>query len=445
MELSGMKVAIVGLARSGLAAAKLCAAHGARVFASDSASPDALAKVLAENENLFEQVQTGTNSVEFLSQADLVVVSPGVPLRIPVLAEIKKLGVPLISEVEFASRLIRVPIVGVTGSNGKTTTTVLIGQMLRESGLTVFVGGNIGTALSELPLSGRAYDVAVVELSSFQLEAIDTFTPHAAGILNITADHLDRYPSFDAYAQTKMNLVASLSAQGVAVLNGRDPQTVRRRDQVKAQVLCFGDPDRPGAYVDGDEIRVDDFSGQACFSLEKFVPMGRHNRENAMAAVLLARCMGATDHGIQQALDNVHPLPHRLEPVRQYRGVEIYNDSKATSPASVATALGSFEAPVVLLLGGQDKDSDFAELNEPIRQRARAVFCFGQAGPKIAGMLDVPCPVTVLNTLEQAVLKGFAACTLGDVLLLSPGCASFDAFDNYIHRGERFKECVDEL
>lgn len=445
LNLQGKTVAIVGLARSGQAAARLCARHGARVLASDAAPVSALNDTLALLKDVLAEVETGEHTIGFLARADLIVVSPGVPLAHPVVHAVAEKGVPLIAEVELASHWIDCPIVGVTGSNGKTTTTSLTGEMLTASGHRVFVGGNIGTSLCELPLSDRPCDVAVVELSSFQLEAIDEFKVRAAAVLNITADHLDRYLTFEAYAAAKMNLLAHVETDGVAVCNGRDAETRTRCAKVEARTLWFGDPERPGAVPEDDGFFIEDWRGRSRYCLERFALVGEHNRENAMAAALLARHAGATDAGIQQALDTFSPLDHRLEPVRQINGVRIVNDSKATAPASVGTALASFTAPVVLLMGGRNKGGEFGDLSDRIASHARAVFTFGEAGPTIVDQIVADVPVRFAGTMDEAVAKGFAACRPGDVLLLSPGCASFDAFNDYIHRGERFKELVREL
>lgn len=442
MDLKGKKVAIVGLARSGVAAAKLCAKLGAKVIVSDAASKESLAKKLDELGDLFDEVQTGRNTIDFLSKADMIIVSPGVPLAIDALKQARSQGIETIAEVEFASRFITCPIVGITGSNGKTTTTKLTGKMLELSGLTTFVGGNIGVALCELPLSGINADVAVVELSSFQLEAIKTFKVHIGAILNITEDHMDRYPSFDAYADAKLRLLECLGKEGVAVCNANDKETANRCSDLKSKILWFSDEKMPGAHISNDEIVVSDFSGVAHYSLSKFALVGIHNRENAMAAVLIARAAGATDQGIQKALDTFKPLEHRIEPVGIFNGVAVYNDSKATSVASVITALDSFEGAVVLLIGGKDKGSDFLLLSKAISKKAKAVFAFGQAGRQIADQIKTNVPVSYAGSMKEAVNAGFALCKKGDVLLLSPGCASFDEFDNYEHRGRQFKEWV---
>jgi UDP-N-acetylmuramoylalanine--D-glutamate ligase len=432
MELKGKTVAVVGLARSGVAAAKLCRKLGATVIAQDAAPASALVETIASLQEVVSEIEIGRNSFEFLEKADLVVVSPGVPLALPVLQQLKTKGTPVIAEVELAFYAIDCPILGITGSNGKTTTTTLAGQMLEASGRRVFVGGNIGTALSELPLSGKIVDVALVELSSFQLEAIDKFTVAGAALLNITEDHMDRYPSFDAYADAKMGLLHAVEKQGVAICNATDPQTARRCENLPVQTMWFAKPEGPGAWINGNDLHVKDTYGQTQFTLANFDLVGRHNHENAMAAVLLARCGGATDAGIQTALDLAKALPHRIEPVRTVNGVRIFNDSKATSPSSVKTALAAFDAPVVLLMGGRDKGSDFTVLAD----RAKAVFTFGESGEEIAEQVNGE----YVGTMAEAAGKAFTVCNSGDVLLLCPGCASFDAFKDYMDRGDSFKE-----
>lgn len=445
MDLKGKTIAIVGLARSGISAAKLCALRGARVIVSDSAPASSLDSLIGQLGTMLDKVETGTNTVKFLSQADLIVVSPGVPLAIPALAEIRKRGIPIIAEVELASSMIDCPIIGITGSNGKTTTTELTGNMFRLSGFRTFVGGNIGTSLSELPLSGKTYDVAVVELSSFQLEAIENFSASAAGLLNITEDHLDRYPDFEAYANAKMRLIQTLKKKGVAVCNWHDDQSRTRCSALQREIIYFGSENYPGAYLKGGTIVVNDPKGKAEFSLNRFSLPGVHNLQNAMAAILLARAVDATDEGIQKALDTAEPLEHRIEPVKSNTQVLFFNDSKATSPSSVITALAAFKEPVVLLIGGRDKGSDFSVLNESIRKKTKMIVCFGESADRIAKGIGANVPVKSVETMEQAVKEGFTACQPGDTLLLSPGCASFDEFRNYEHRGQRFKELVNGL
>ncbi len=445
MNLKGKKVAIVGLARSGMAAAKLCVKNGAKVIASDAASTRSMEKRLAGAKEMFEEMETGKNTAEFLLQADLVVVSPGVPLAIEALGEVKAKGVEIVAEVELASWFVNCPIVGITGSNGKTTTTLLLDRMLRMSNLKVFTGGNVGTALSELPLSGQEADVAVVELSSFQLEAIRSFKTEAAAILNITVDHMDRYKNFEDYAQAKMTLMESLSENGVAVVNAVDYEAATRCGKLDVDILWFGDKEKSGAYISGNDMVLNDHRGNARYSFSEFALVGEHNRQNAMAAALLAGITGGTDKGIQKALDTFEPILHRIEPLGEINGVAIFNDSKATAPESVVTALKSFDAHIVLLLGGKDKGADFSVLNRQISKKAKEVFTFGMAGRQIVRRISGSVPVSYAGAMKEAFEKGLAACEKGDVLLLSPGCASFDEFENFEHRGRTFKEWVVEL
>jgi UDP-N-acetylmuramoylalanine--D-glutamate ligase len=445
VELKGKTVAIVGLARSGVAAAKLCASRGATVIASDAGSSSALASVLGELKAVLAEVETGGNSAAFLQKADLIVVSPGVPLAIEPIQSAKAAGVKILGEIELAASFLDRPIAAITGSNGKTTTTVLCGLMLQRSGIKTFVGGNIGVALSDLALDLSLGDVAVVELSSFQLEEMEQFQPDAAAILNITEDHLDRYPSFDAYAETKMNLLSMLPASGLAVVNANDEQIRSRAKAIAAPTLYFGDASFSGAHLDGEILAVEDEQGSARYDLKNFTPLGMHNRENAMAAVLLARKLGATDEGIAKAFSEFKAPPHRLEFVREVRGIKIFNDSKATSPASVETALAAFSEPLVVLLGGRSKGADFSKVGPVLARAAKTVICFGEAGPHIAEQVKLPVAPIVVGDVDAALASGLEFCAPGDVLLFAPGCASFDQFRNYEHRGEHFKERVNDL
>lgn len=382
-----------------------------------------------------------------LRGVDLVVTSPGVPRTHPLLQLAVRRAVPVYSEIELASRHLQCPIAAVTGTNGKSTTTTLLGAMFREAGLRVFVGGNLGTPLIEAAAGEAMPEVAVAEVSSFQLEWIHSFHPRLAVFLNLTPDHLDRYDSMADYAEAKAGLLAGLERDDFAVLNRDDPWVWSLREQTDGRVISFGrDPVEWGAYVDGREVV---FWGQrprpVRFSLEKTRLEGAFNEENILAAVTAAGVYGLPSEAIQRAIDTVAPLPHRLALVREVGGVRWYDDSKATNIGAVEKSLASFAAGVVLLLGGYDKGAHFADLEPALRGRVRQVVAFGKAAPAVAAQLGERVPLAQAESLAAAVAAAAAAARPGDVVLLAPGCASFDEFRDYNDRGDRFRALVEAL
>ncbi len=455
LELRGRNVLVVGLARSGVAAARLAASRGARVRATDRRVATELGPLAGLEEAGVELALGGHDAADF-TRADLVVVSPGVPLALPEIGEARRQGVPVVAEVELAWRLLpELPLVGITGTNGKSTTTALAGSLLRRHRRT-FVGGNLGTPLSELLLSGRAAEAVVLELSSFQLEGIEDLHATVAACLNVTPDHLDRYRDLEAYAAAKARLFANQRPGDLAVANARDPRTVAMAASSPGEAWSFGfGPPAPRAARDvsgGDgpcEIVVTSSSGAAeRYRVSARSLRGRHNRENAMAAVLCARRLGVPAAEIQAGLDTFPGLPHRLELVREHGGVEWVNDSKATNVDSTQVGLAAFPAGrphVLLIMGGRGKGAPYTPLRPLFAGRVKALFTVGEDAPAVERDLGDLCPTERAGTLAAAVVQAAAAAAPGDVVLLSPACASYDQFRSYEERGDAFRRLAVEL
>ncbi|MCX8073167.1 MAG: UDP-N-acetylmuramoyl-L-alanine--D-glutamate ligase [Candidatus Binatia bacterium] len=440
---SAKRVVVVGAGRSGTAAARFLCANGANVLMVDR-DPRKL-----QDQALHASASVGDEEwgAEQVRSADLVVTSPGVPPTNPVLRRAQQLAVPILSEIELAFRELKVPVVAVTGTNGKSTTTTLIGEMCRQAGMKVFVGGNLGTPLIEAA-GHPEYSVAVVEVSSFQLEWVEEFRPAIGVFLNLSPDHLDRYPNLDAYGEAKLRLFARQTTQDFAILNRMDPWIWSRRQQIPATTRWFGgcEGGLSHAWIEGEFLHVADGRGDAwCFALSEASLAGQHNRENMMAAVLAARCLALPFRAVKHALAAVRPLPHRLEFVREWRGVRFYDDSKGTNVGAVQKSLASFDQRVILLAGGYDKESDFRCVIPQLREHVRYAIFFGAAAGKWAEQTGEFVPHTVVPSLRQAVEVAAAIAEPGDVVLLSPGCASFDEFEDYAHRGRCFREWVEAL
>ncbi len=436
------------MARSGLAAADFLSKRGARVRVSDKRPEQELRteiKLLRERGIDYE---VGGHAEKSFVTADFVVVSPGVPLSLPLLQKASHLGKEVISEIELASRFLQGRVIGITGSNGKTTTTTLVGEMLKAANFSVQVGGNIGTALSSLVEHSTPETITVIELSSFQLEAIPTFRPGVAVLLNITPDHLDRYNSFNDYAQAKLNILRNQTPSDCAVLNLDDEMLRRFREEVHSKVYWFstkGEVTR-GTYLQGDQLIFTSGTQKEMVTSRKGIQLpGRHNLENIAAAITAARLVNAPSIRIAETLKQFRGVEHRLELVAEINGVRFYNDSKATNTDATAKALESFDAGIVLILGGRDKGSDFTVLSRLIRERVRNLILIGEATEKIASQLKGTAPMARAPSLDDAAELAFERAHSGDVVLLAPACASFDMFQNYEHRGRAFKAAVQRL
>ena len=441
------KTLVVGLGVSGRAVCALLRSRGAEVSATDLRSRPEFNGALDAIEQAGCSLRLGRHRPEDFLDKDLIIVSPGIPLDIDPLQEARRRGIEIVGELEWSWRQVSLPVVAVTGTNGKTTTTALIGEMLKQAGRDPFVGGNIGTPLSQWILSGRQADILVLELSSFQLDSASTFRPDTGVLLNVTEDHLDRYKSFKAYEDSKLSLFQRQNRTNFAVINGDDPICRERIPEIPGTVLIYSSSDpAANARVEGNTIQlaVPD-KGKFEISLEKTTLRGTHNRENIMAAALAAFCMGAAAGAIQAAVDNFGGFAHRVEWVRNWRGIDFYDDSKGTNVGAVVKALEGFDRPVLLLLGGRDKLGSYEPLLAPLIARGKGVFAFGEAGLRIYGQLSGKVPAGHYPDLASAFQDAVSRASPGDVVLLSPACASFDQYESYAHRGDHFKKLVAEL
>ncbi|MCC6850217.1 MAG: UDP-N-acetylmuramoyl-L-alanine--D-glutamate ligase [Deltaproteobacteria bacterium] len=437
-----LPVLVVGLARTGIATARFLAGRGARVRAVDRRPAAELGHEVEELAEIAE-LRLGADDLAALDGIALVVPSPGVPADAPLLAGAVARGVPIASEIELAARHLEIPLLAVTGTNGKSTTTTLLGAMLRQAGRRPFVGGNLGTPL--VSAIGGGHDAAVVEVSSFQLEWVDRFHPTVGIFLNLTDDHLDRYPDRDGYGAAKLRMFARQTARDTAVLNGGDPWIRRHADAFRARVLWFGAGE--GAAIRDDEaaIRLRLGGGEEVYPLARVTLAGAHNRENMMAAIAAARAFGVPAARVQEALETFRGLEHRLELVRERHGVRWVNDSKGTNAGAVVKSLESFAGNVILLAGGVGKGGDYGVLHAPVARRAKHVVLFGEARDVLARALAGAAPIEIVDGLAAAVAAADARARSGDVVLLSPACASFDMFRDYADRGRRFKTLVEAL
>jgi len=447
MELKGKKVLVVGLGKSGLAAALFLRRRGAQVTVSDVRSAEALAKDIPALLEEGIMVETGGHGLLTFRRQDLIVVSPGVPLSTPEIAQVKSFGLPVIGELELAARFIKGRILAVTGSNGKTTTTTLLGEIMKTAGMPTLVGGNIGVPVVSLVEESTDATWSVLEVSSFQLESTDEFHPSIAVILNITPDHLDRHGSFESYALAKERIFATQDEHDYVVLNADNTRTADAAARTQARVYWFSldHPVKNGTWLEDGYIVYRAKQGEA---VEQVMPLsgiplkGAHNVENVLAAVCAARLAGADPGAIRQAIESFHAVEHRLEYVATINGVEFYNDSKATNVDATAKAVAAFSSGVHLILGGKDKGSDYTELAPLLRERVRAVYTIGSAAAKIESQLHGVISLHSCETLGNAVQAAADAARPGDVVLLAPACSSFDQFDNYEQRGRIFKELV---
>src|SRR6202522_2249768 len=449
MELKGKKVLVVGLGKSGLAAALFLRRRGAQVTVSDARSAEALAQDIPALLDEGIMVETGGHGLLTFRRQDLIVVSPGVPLNTPELAQVKSFGLPVIGELELAARFLKGRTLAITGSNGKTTTTALVGEILQKAGVPTLVGGNIGVPVVELIDQSTDETWSVLEVSSFQLESTERFHPRIAVILNITPDHLDRHGSFDNYALAKERIFAAQDESDVVVLNADNARAAQVAVRSVGKVYFFSVEHSvmQGAWVE-DGLLV--YRAGKDEPLEKIMPLsgvplkGAHNVENVLAAVCASRLAGVSAEQIRSGVEAFKAVEHRLEFVAKVDGVDFYNDSKATNVDATAKALASFSSGIHLILGGRDKDSDYRQLAELLRARVRAIYTIGSAAAKIESQLRGVVPILSSETLDNAVNAAASAARPGEVVLLAPACSSFDQFENYEQRGKVFKQLVNE-
>lgn len=438
MTLAGVRTLVVGMKRSGVSAAELLLRHGAAVRATDLKPLDQLPEAQALG------VPFAVQSDAVFENCELIVLSPDVPADLPPVQEARRRGVQVIGEVELGGRFLKGRTIGITGSNGKTTTTSLMGHILRQAGVPVQVGGNIGVPVTAMIGSSREDGWNVLELSSFQLETIREFRADIAVALNVTQNHLDRHHTFAQYAAAKRRIFENQRAGDVAVLNADDPVCVGFADGAAASVQWFSSRTKvaPGAHVCGEKLVLDH---KLLMEAGEIPIRGRHNVENVLAASIAAARAGVDHASIAAAVRTFHAVEHRLEFVRNLDGMDFYNDSKATSVDATLKALDAFDGGLWVILGGKDKGLDYAALREPLAQKAHAALLIGAAADKIAGALAGAVPLVQAGTLDAAIQYGFTHGAGGDTVLLAPACASFDQFNSYEHRGEVFKQIVNRL
>jgi UDP-N-acetylmuramoylalanine--D-glutamate ligase len=435
------------------------AKNGAKVTVTDIKQKNELNDSIKAVGDLKIEFELGRHNHEVFLASELIVVSPGVPLSLQPIQDAKLKGIPITSEIELAASMIEVPVVAITGTNGKTTVTTLIGEMFKADGRNVFVGGNIGKPLIDLITEGTPADVAVVELSSFQLESLEKFVPAVAVFTNITPDHMDRYADMEMYIEAKKRLLKACDKNSYVVLNYDDPVVARFAEGGIGKQMFYTrrnpisvDPGFSekfwGCYFDAENRRIVSkvTATEEIYDLSQFKMIGEHNRENMMAAICAVRSLGVQPKSIQKVINEFKGIHHRLEFVRKKDGVFFFNDSKATNVSSLKTSLKAFQtSPVILISGGRDKDSDFTVLQDIVRTKCKLLILLGEAKERMNRDLGEVVETYMVGTFEEAVLMAYQKSRRGDIILLSPGCKSFDMFRNYEERGEYFKKLVSQF
>ena len=449
MDVESKPVVGVGLARSGVAAALLLARRGEAVVATDRKGPGELQEEALRLQAAGVKLELGGHAAATFARASRVVVSPGVPFDLPELVAARRAGIPVLAEIEMAFEYLKGTVAAVTGTKGKSTTTAAMGAMLKEAGRDARVGGNIGEALSTLVEGSTDDTVFAVEVSSFQLEGITRFRPQVAVFLNLSADHLDRHPSFEAYAAAKARIFENQDAGDFAVVNADDPEVLRLARAGRARVVPFfpqGVPPGDGAFFAEGVARLRrGGKEEALFALADVRLQGAHLASDLLAAATAARLLGAPAEAIARAVRAFRGVEHVLEHVATLGGADYYNDSKATNVDAVGKSLAAFPGPVLLILGGRYKGGDFADLGPALLTHGKRVLAIGEAQERIVQSLKALVPVDRASSLEDAVLRAQAAAAPGDVVLLAPACSSFDMFEDYADRGRRFKDAVRKL
>jgi len=458
MEISKLRskqISVIGAARSGVGVARLLTQNGARVFVSDVGDATKLAKNIAELKKENISYEAGSHSGRVFD-CSLMVLSPGVPSDAPVVLEAKKRGIDVVSELEVASWFCKAPIVAITGSNGKTTTTTLLGRIFSDAKKKHAVAGNIGEAFSNIVLALAETDVAVLEVSSFQLDHIGSFHPRISVILNITRNHMDRYGnSMEQYADSKARIFMNQTADDLLIYNRDDELTTGKAKNAKCRTLAFSTATKvnEGAFVDHGLLKTQmNGKGRDIINTSEISIRGEHNLQNAMAATLVAQAMGVGPAYIRSTLRNFKGVEHRQEFVREMNGIRYVNDSKATTVEAVLRALSAFSEPIVLILGGKDKGNDYSTMADAVKKKVRAIVAVGYSAEKIVKNFEKVVPVERVDTIgneipnvvsmERTIEVATALARRGDVVLLSPACTSFDWFTDYEERGRVFKSAV---
>jgi UDP-N-acetylmuramoylalanine--D-glutamate ligase len=447
MDVQGKNIVVAGLARTGASVARFLATKGVRVTVSDMKDRDVLAPFIAAIGDLDVTFELGRHEEGTFAAADMIVVSPGVPMDIEPLNTARERGIPVISEIELAAAFIDVPIAAITGTNGKTTTTTLTGEIFKRCGFRTFVGGNIGKPLIDLAASGDKVDRVVAEISSFQLEGIHDFRPRVAVLLNITEDHLDRYASFQEYVDAKKRIFENQTEDDFAVLNVDDPLVAACAQDINARVVPMSRLAKLSEGIFCHEGMIT-FSWQG--KVERFPTAslkikGVHNLDNCMAALATTLLMGCDANLARMVIEEFAGLPHRMELVATVNGVSYYNDSKGTNVGSVVKSLESFSGNVILIAGGKDKGGEYEPLAGLVRGRVRRLILLGEARDRIREALGDLTETVLVGNLDEAVAEAERAARPGDVVLFSPACSSFDMFRNYEERGNCFAALVKRL
>lgn len=455
----GKKVLVVGFGVSGVSVAKYMTKQGAKVTVTDTKQKSELTESVNACADLKIEYELGKHNDLSFRSAEMVVMSPGVPLNIKPLDGTRELNIPITNEIDLAAAALKEPLIAVTGTNGKTTTTTLIGEMFKADNRPVFVGGNIGKPLLDYLTEGERASVVVAELSSFQLELTQKVVPAVAVITNVEPDHLDRYTSYEAYIGAKKRLLQACDKNSYVVLNYDNPVTQSFGQDCVGRLMWITKQNPMkiggefaenfnGCYYSASEKKIYTkiFGKEESYDVSKIRVYGEHNKENFMAAICAARAVGVNPMAIQKTIDEFRGIAHRLEFVRKKDGVFLFNDSKATNPQSMLKAIAAFPAnPIILIAGGKDKNFDFTPLAETVRQRCKLLILMGEAKEKMNRAIGDFAETYLVGTFEEAVLLAFQKSRNGDIILLSPGCSSFDMFRNYEERGDYFKKLVHQL
>ena len=444
MHLKDKKILVVGCGKTGIAVCRFLLNRGASVSITDCRRKVDLPKKIMSG---LTHIETGGHRIETFTSQDLIVMSPGVPLFIRPVIEAQAKGIDVISEIELACKFIDVPLIAITGTNGKTTTTSLLSHIFESCGKKVFVGGNIGTPLIEYVNNRQQAEYVIAEISSFQLECIKNFKPHISVLLNLTEDHLDRYPSFEDYISAKTRIFLNQAGTDIAVLNFDDHRVKELADKIHAEPFFFSTKTelKTGAYYNGKLRFSHGNSHKASISMSGVMLQGDHNRENLLAAVSVCLLCKLPEENISKAITTFSGLPHRMEFVAKAGNITFINDSKGTNVGACVKSLSSIEGPVILVAGGKDKGGSYTPLKKIVRDKVKALILIGEAKQRMQEEFGSEVPSYSSDTLESAVKLALSKTTSGDTVLFSPACSSFDMFKNYEQRGESFKKIVRNL
>lgn len=443
MNLEGKRVLIVGLGSTGEALCSFLLYHGAQVKVSEKKMPEEIGQKISSWEQKGVSVEAGAHDQKSFMEADLIVPSPGVPW-IPELEAARANGVKIISEIELAYKFLKGKIVGITGSNGKSTTATLTKKILEEGGFKTYLAGNIGTPLISFVDNSQDDHIYVTEISSFQLEHIEEFRVSVSVLLNISPDHLDWHPSFEDYYEAKKKLITSQRENDVAILNRDDPLVWALKEEGKFQVYSFSRHSKvsPGCFLNGEWIVLSNKEEEKLIRTSVIPLLGIHNQENIMASALVGHIMGIPPSTIKDPIKSFQGLEHRLEKVTSIRGIDFYDDSKATNVDATSKSIQSFDRSIILILGGRDKGGNFKKLIKPVKENVKRIILLGEAKEKIKTALEGIVPMETVSSIEEAVRLGYSRAKPQEVVLLAPACTSFDMFQNFEERGEVFKHEV---